>query len=192
VLQKAIMKCAQYREAIAAEPFAHGAAHANGCFPCRKFRDEIRALDTWIAAALAIDVAPPSLASEVIAHMDHEQESRQVTTVAVSEQALGNIIGSDVSAIETGGSLVTYARSCVINNKTVPHLVIQGKDGPVTLILMPEEAVDAAIPLSREHVHGVIMPVGGGSVAIIGERADQLNEIDAIGRRLLKCVKWRI
>lgn len=160
-------------------------------------------LPTWIglAAGLATalffgtrfitpDVATPSLARQVIAHMDLEQESRQVTSVAVSEQALRNVIGSDISTIDTG-ILVTYARSCVINNKTVPHLVIQGEDGPVTLILMSEETVDAAIPLSGEKVHGVIVPVGSGSVAVIGEHAEQLNEIDAIAQRLVESVTWR-
>ena len=160
-------------------------------------------LPTWIGLAaglaaalffgtrlLAPDVSTPSLARQVIAHMDHEQESRQVTSVAVSEEALRNVIGSDISTIDTG-ILVTYARSCVINNKTVPHLVIQGEDGPVTLILMPEETVDAAVPLSGENVHGVIVPVGSGSVAIIGEHAEQLNEIDTIGQRLVVSVTWR-
>jgi hypothetical protein len=141
---------------------------------------------------LAPDVATPSLARQVIAHMDHEQESRQVTSVAVSDQALEKVISSDVSTIGTGGGLVTYARSCVINGKAVPHLVIQGEDGPVTLILMSEEIVDAAIPLSGENVHGVIVPVGSGSVAIIGEQTEQLNEIDTIKRRLVESVKWRI
>lgn len=160
-------------------------------------------LPTWIGLAaglaaawffgtrfIAPDVATPSLARQVIAHMDHEQESRRVTSVAVSEQALEKVIGSDISTIHTG-ILVTYARSCVMNNKTVPHLVIQGEDGPVTLILMSEETVDAAIPLSGENVHGVILPVGSGSVAVIGERAEQLNEIDVIGRRLVESVTWR-
>lgn len=241
------MKCRDYREAIAADPSGlsdDAPVHAADCIACRRFRDEIRALDKRIAAALAIDVPPlripelppidsapsanvvhlhragkatlpiwigltaslivaaflgtrfiasdlgrPSLASQVVAHMDHEQGSRQVTSVAVSEQGLGNVLHSDVSAMDTGGALITYARSCLINENRVPHLVIQGEDGPVTLILMSEETIDAAIPLSGENVYGVIVPVGGGSVAIIGEQASQLNEIDAIGQRL--SVSWR-
>jgi hypothetical protein len=35
------------------------------------------------------------------------------------------------------------------------------------------------------------VPVGSGSVAIIGEHAEQLNEIDAIRRRLVDSVTWR-
>lgn len=162
------------------------------------------ALPAWIgiAAALAAvaflatrvlapDLVAPSLAEQVIAHMDHEQSSRQVTSVAVPEQVLGRVIDDNVATMETGRELVTYAMSCVINGKTVPHLVIQGANGPVTLILMAEEQIDGAIPLSGNNVHGVIVPVGSGSVAIIGERAEQLNEIDEIGRRLVETVTWK-
>jgi hypothetical protein len=35
------------------------------------------------------------------------------------------------------------------------------------------------------------VPVGSGSVAIIGEHAEQLNEIDAIGQRMVESVTWR-
>lgn len=167
-------------------------------------RPERATLPVWIglAAGLAVavflgtrfiapDVEPGSLASQVIAHMDHEQESRQVTSIAVSEQVLDNVIGAAVSTMDTGGALVTYARSCIINGKTVPHLVIQGEGGPITLILMAEETVDGAIPLSGQEVHGVIVPVDDGSIAIIGAQAEQLKEIAAIRPRLVGSVKWR-
>jgi len=115
-----------------------------------------------------------------------------VTSVAVPQRELYEVIHPKVSAMDPGIGLVSYAQSCVINGNTVPHLVIQGESGPVTLILMPEEEIDAAIPLSGEHVHGVIVPVGSGSVAIIGERSEQLEEIDEIGQRIVKSVEWQI
>jgi hypothetical protein len=88
--------------------------------------------------------------------------------------------------------LVTYAMSCVINGRTVPHLVIQGNKGPVTLILLPEETIDASVPLTGENVHGVLLPVGNGSIAVIGQREDQLDEIGDIGRKLAESVEWNI
>lgn len=251
------MDCEEYREGIGADPsesFSGGAAHAAGCADCSRYRDELRALDRRIAAALAIDVPPldmPSmpplagdsasggsrdnvvdlhagrpagkaapvwfgiaasvavaaflgysflssgparatLAEQVIAHMDYEQASRRVTSVAVPHQELYEVINPKVSELDVGIGLVSYAQSCVINGNTVPHLVIQGESGPVTLILMPEEPIDRAISLSGEHVHGVIVPVGSGSVAIIGERAAQLDEIGEIRERIVESVEWRI
>lgn len=133
-----------------------------------------------------------TLAEQVIAHMDYEQASRRVTSVSVPERALHDVIDPRVSAMDPGIGLVSYAQSCVINGNTVPHLVVQGESGPVTLILLPDEQIDEAIPLSGEHVHGVIVPVGGGSVAIIGERRRQLGEIDEIRQRIVESVEWQI
>jgi hypothetical protein len=82
--------------------------------------------------------------------------------------------------------------SCVINGRTVPHLVIQGRSGPVTLILLADETIDASMPLSGDNVHGVLLPVGSGSIAVIGQREDQLDEIDQIGRKLAESVEWNI
>ena len=146
---------------------------------------------------LSPDTSGGSLAEQVIAHMDHEQASRRVTTVAVPEQRLLDVMNPKVAAPGVSGmnadiGLVTYAQSCVINGNTVPHLVVQGKSGPVTLILLPEETIGEAIPLSGEYVHGVIVPVGSGSVAIIGERAEQLDEIGEMGQRIVESVEWQI
>jgi hypothetical protein len=249
------MNCAEYREAIAADPsesFDGGAAHAAGCEECRKYRQEMQALDEHIARALALEVpalrmpelppietgggkrggkrassgfrlsrfaTPPfwaglaaaavvaavlvagipqqerstdDLVGEILAHMDHEESSRQVTSVPVATRTLDRVVSPQVADMDQDIGLVTYAMSCVINGRTVPHLVIQGNKGPVTLILLPEETIDASVPLSGENVHGVLLPVGNGSIAVIGQREDQLDEIGDIGRKLAESVEWNI
>jgi Protein of unknown function (DUF3379) len=134
----------------------------------------------------------PTLAAQVIAHMDYEEASRQVTTVAVSDQTLKSAIDADVSQMDPNLGLISYARTCEINGHTVPHLVVQGKTGPITLILLPDETIGDPIPLSGDRVHGVILPVGPGSVAIIGQRDDQMAEVGAIGQRVVDSVKWSL
>lgn len=134
----------------------------------------------------------PPIAGQVLAHMDHEESSRRVTTVAVSDARLDDVFASRVSAFDPGPRIVSYAMPCVINGNVTPHLVVQGRTGPITLILMPEESVAAAIPLDGEHVHGVILPVGSGSVAVIGQREDQQPEIEAVAERVTDSVRWTI
>ncbi len=128
------------------------------------------------------------LAAQVIGHLDHEPGSLRVTTVAVPERTLDAVVSNEVSELKRDIGLITYARSCVINGKTIPHLVIQGERGPVTLLLMPDEPVDAAVPLLGEGINGVILPVGGGSIAIVGERDEPLGEIQD---RVVDSVKWK-
>ncbi|HEX6260097.1 MAG TPA: DUF3379 family protein [Woeseiaceae bacterium] len=138
------------------------------------------------------DPVRQQLVEEIMAHMDHEQESRQVTSVPVAARILHEVVDPEVARMDRGVGLITYAMSCVINGRTVPHLVIQGNTGPVTLILLPEETIDGSITLSGENVHGVLLPVGSGSIAVIGQREEQLGEIDTIGQKLARSVEWNI
>ncbi len=131
----------------------------------------------------------PSLAAEVVAHLDHEPYALTVTDTPVAEHRLVKVVGRSGAEIDTDVGLITYARSCVINGKTIPHLVMQGKRGPITLLLMPDEMIDGAVPLSGKSINGVILPVGDGSIAIIGEREENLSEIE---QRVVDSVTWRI
>jgi hypothetical protein len=175
-----------------------------GPAPVRR-RPNLASPPLWagLAAAVAVvallvtgipgrDTDRRQLAEQVMAHMDYEQSSRQVTSVPVSAQTLGTVVDPEVSAMDPDIGLITYAMSCVINGNTVPHLVVQGRQGPITLILLPEETIRKPIPLSGVNVHGVILPVGNGSIAVIGEREEQLGEIDEIGQRLAESVEWNI
>ena len=237
------MNCEDFRQAIAADPGATDAAlaaHAAECAACREYRNEYRALDEKIAAALSIPVpelsmpeldapqgtnvvelkrrprfAPPTwfglaaglalaaffglqlmqpdlddvpLAAQVLEHLDHEPYSRVVTTVAVPERTLDAVVTNDVAELSPGIGLVTYARSCVINGKSIPHLVIQGERGPVTLLMMPDEPIEQAIPLDGNGVNGIILPLGDGSIAIVGERDESIENIQ---NRVVDSVKWK-
>ncbi len=83
--------------------------------------------------------------------------------------------------------LITYAVSCIINGNDVPHLVVQGEHGPITILLMPHEKVAEASSIDGVSVHGIILPVGDGSIAIIGSREEQL---DKVKQNVLDSVLW--
>ena len=110
-----------------------------------------------------------SLSEEVLAHLDHEPAALRPSTVAVSDERL-------VAAIQDAQWILLQ-----------PHLVIQGQYGPVTILLMPEEPVASAVSLDGENVHGAILPVGDGSIAIIGVREEPLEQIE---ESVLKSVMW--
>ena len=118
-----------------------------------------------------------SLADEVLAHLDHEPRSLRVTDVPVSDRRLQRAVPASMAVFDRDETLITYANPCIINGKRVPHLVVQGQHGPITILLMPEEKVDETTPLDGDSVHGVILPVGEGSIAIIGPREESLEPI---------------
>ena len=128
-----------------------------------------------------------SLADEVLEHLDHEPYALQVTDKPVSDRRLNSIVDDDVAEMNHNAGLITYAQTCIINGKEVPHLVIQGKLGPVTILLMPDEKITEAMPLMDERFEGVILPVGKGSIAIIGEHDEKLGEIQ---ESVVNSVMW--
>jgi len=136
---------------------------------------------------VAVGVDSYSLADEVLAHLDHDPAALVVSAIPVSDDALSIAVPSAVAHMDHSAGLITYAQSCVINGKTVPHLVIQGERGPVTILLMPDEQIAAAQTLDGDNVHGVILPVGHGSIAIIGARDEPLERIE---KSVLSSVAW--
>lgn len=130
-----------------------------------------------------------TLAAQVVAHLDHEPDALQVTDEAVSDERLYSVVRPAIATMDRDFGLITYARSCEINGREVPHLVVQGEKGPVTILLMPHEMVDMPLPLGGQSIEGVILPVGDGSIAIIGERGEP---IERLGRRVTGAVEWNI
>ena len=128
-----------------------------------------------------------SLADEIVAHLDHEPWSLQVTDVPVSDRRLNSIVPANVATMNHDAGLITYAESCVINGKLVPHLVIQGQQGPITILLMPDEKIDGPQSLMGESINGVLLPVGDGSIAIIGEEGENLEPVE---QNLRDSVRW--
>jgi hypothetical protein len=155
---------------------------------------------TWLAMAATVAVAAiigvrmvglgvqyDSLADEVLAHLDHEPAALRVTDVAISDERLRRVVPAGVADMDHSAGLITYAQTCVINGHEVPHLVVQGAAGPITILLMPEEMVPEAVELQGENVNGVILPVGNGSIAIIGEPDEFIENMQ---ERVIQSVTW--
>lgn len=136
-----------------------------------------------------VGVTYDSLADEVLAHLDHEPYALRPSTTPISDERLSRVVPVGVADLDHSAGLITYAQSCEINGKSVPHLVVQGERGPITILLMPEETIAEAISLDGDNTHGVILPVGDGSVAIIGAREESLERVE---KSVLDSVKWSI
>jgi len=121
--------------------------------------------------------ADATLAEQILDHLDHERGSLVVTDRAVSDERLARVVPARIANLGHDAGLITYAQSCKINGMEVPHLVLQGERGPVTILLMPGQAVDAPQSVTGESVSGVIIPVGDGSIAIIGDDGEDLESI---------------
>ena len=140
----------------------------------------------------ALDVGPPanaSLADQIVAHLAHEPYALKATNAAVTDQRLARVVPANVATLDHSAGLITYAQSCMINGHEVPHLVIQGEHGPITILLMPQEMVDGNSTFGDATVNGVILKVGKGSIAIIGDKSESLQRVE---ERVKNSVTWDI
>ena len=155
---------------------------------------------TWFAVAATValavfvgfQVSTPntsglSLEQQVLAHLDHEPFALVVSSTPISDRRLAAKVPDSIATMNHDAGLITYAQSCEINGHPVPHLVIQGAKGPVTILLMPDEMVNEATSFEGENTKGVILPVGNGSIAIIGARDE---ELDNIKQNVMNSVNW--
>jgi hypothetical protein len=150
------------------------------------------AASVLIAAFLGIQMVGPgdsygTLQEQVLAHVDHEPSALLPSVSPVSDRQLSRAVPIALAIMNREVGLITYAQSCSINGKEVPHLVIQGERGPITILLMPHESVAEAMMLDGVNIKGIILPVGDGSIAIITDREEQL---DKVMESVLDSVVW--
>jgi hypothetical protein len=128
-----------------------------------------------------------ALAAEVLAHVTHEPASLRVTDQPISDERLYEVVPASIAEMDHSAGLITFANTCPINGNNVPHLVIQGVHGPITILLMPNEHIGEAVTLNNSDSHGVILPVGDGSIAIVGARDEKLEDVR---KQILQSVAW--
>ncbi len=132
-----------------------------------------------------------SLVAEVLEHWYEEPQSWVRTDVRISPASLEEVLSNWADVDMTRLGLLSYAQSCLVRGEWVPHLVLQGERGPIMLLLLPHERVTEPLPLAlpEQGLLGVIMPLGEGSVAVMG---DEREAMDSIRERVAAAVEWSI
>ena len=144
-----------------------------------------------IATALWLGVRGPSeLPAAVMAHVHHEPASLVRTERAVPAPQIDEVLRQASAELTRPVGLVTYVKLCPFRGHMVAHFVVQGEEGPVTVLLLPEENVVRTTPVRDEGFVGTLVPLEiGGSIAIVGEPRESL---DAIRDRLVSAVRWKL
>ena len=113
-------------------------------------------------------------------HIEHELGYMSPASVAVDDGMFSAALqpaGVNMTRNDAPG-IVSYAKNCVIDGESVPHLVVQGKNGPVTVLILPHKDLEAPVSYSRDGLEGVLLPVGeSGSIAIIGRDAASVDAV---------------
>jgi hypothetical protein len=174
--------------------------------PPQASRARSRWVTTWasgLAAGLLVGVAfwaflggryqtPEALAAAVVNHWYHEPDSWIASDSPVSAALLAEVLDGDAEISRAALRTISYAETCWVAGEWIPHLVVQSEAGPYMILLMPGRMLESPVPLAlpAEGLRGSIVPVGAGSIAILG--GGQSAEIERMENAVVSAVDWTI
>ena len=143
-----------------------------------------------IAATLALAVGiamlrpggsePPAdgLEANVLHHVQDELPHLHEVQ-EVSPQQLAKLIESLGGRLKQPLQQVNFAGKCQMRRYPGAHLVLVGRKGPVTVLIMPGERIASLRHFSSQRFEGELVPTDYGSLAVIGEKGEDTASIAA-------------
>ena len=196
-IQAHVDTCAQCRrfhdETLAMEARLRAALE----LPLPDFRQQPTTPRRWYALAASIVLGlliaggvwvlrpPAALAGELVEHVTHEagswEQRRQVPAAAVAEVLRQAGVQFDPTLP------VVYAMACPFHGRLMPHFVVQTDQGPMTVMLLPDEQVRMRTRFTEGGYHGVLLPAGHGSVAVLSREG---AVPDSVAGQVISGVHW--
>jgi len=90
------------------------------------------------------------------------------------------------AAMDPSTDPVVYAGTCGLGDGTVAHLVIDTPFGPVTVLVMPDQAVPKRRQIGDDGLRAVLLPFGNGGLAVVGQSPEAVTRVEAFARRALR------
>lgn len=175
------------------------------------FRAEFRTtrprhLYPWLAMAAAVVLAvivgigvwqyrqqsPAMLGKALVAHVMNPGEAYALDPNRPALRDMNSVTGVlHQAGIRMHGSMdnISYAHAFAFRGKMAARLVVRGRDGPVTVMLLPHIRVARATHFGEQGYQGVILPHDQGSIAII---ANNSTPMMPIAHEFMKMVQWGI
>jgi hypothetical protein len=131
-----------------------------------------------MTAGFAVWLLRPSdtLAREVVAHVQGEPDS-WLSSHHVSAGEIDHALKRSGVALDLASDKIMYAQSCWFRGRYVPHLVVETRRGPVTVLILRHERVKARDTFREGGMTGVIVPAGDGSIAVLTQGRGQVDEL---------------
>jgi Protein of unknown function (DUF3379) len=102
-----------------------------------------------------------SLASDIVTHALSEATDVSPSTFAV-------VLERTQVQLDSLPGEVTFAETCFFRGRLVPHFVVRTKQGPFTVMILPEEHVRAPEHFQESGYRGVLLPDNAhGSIAVL-------------------------
>jgi hypothetical protein len=129
------------------------------------------AASVLIAAGIAVVLLAlrptDTLAADLVAHVEAEPQSWSAQQ-PLTPPTLEPILGRAGVRLAPGAGPVVYARTCNFRGRWVPHLVLHSALGSYTVLVLRGEHLAQRREFSEEGYSGVLLPVAGGALAVLG------------------------
>jgi hypothetical protein len=128
------------------------------------------------AVAVTVGVGRDGLADRVIAHVIAEPEVLEAQEAVAPEQ-LSAAFARYGAKVRAPLGEVRHLGYCMVEGARAQHVVVQTPYGPVTLILVPGEAV-LGRPRTKDGFTAVVVPLRGGSLGIVTQSAGHIRPVE--------------
>jgi hypothetical protein len=169
-------------------------------------RNRPRAWRPWVAAAASAAMAAVlatvayqhehpvdgALADAVVQHIENPEEVQAIApdrALLHDASYVEQVMDRAGARMQGGLPDATYAQTCLFRGERVAHLVVQGEHGPVTIMLLRHIHLDKAETVDEHGFHGVIIPAGQGSIAIV---TNNNTPVQPMEQELTSKVSWTL
>jgi hypothetical protein len=127
-----------------------------------------------------------SLADDVFVHIDETSYALSSTTI-LDENTVVDVFRWFGAEISSDVGKVSYANVCTFRDKRVAHVVLQNFRSPVTVMIMPDEQLPGGTIINAGERTGLLLPYAGGSMAIVSERGQRLEDLE---NQIRSAIRW--
>ena len=122
----------------------------------------------------------PAIAGSIIEHIIEEEELLHAHgEVAVSD--LNALLNPHGVQVNSNIGRATHASNCVIEEVLSAHIVFEGKNKPVTMVIVPKKLSDKVgkkINIDDQQFEGMLVAMQKGTLALLSEDKESLVEFE--------------
>ncbi len=138
----------------------------------------------WMPA----NVNGSQLTTQVISHYYQDTHALNVH-MNVAKNNIDSMLASYGGKLNGPIGKVAFLGHCIVGGHTGVHMVVQSRQGPVTILILPSQPINHAYKLHDQQLTGVLYPSKKGSIAILAEHAEVIS---STRQRLDSSLNWII
>ncbi|WP_319558505.1 DUF3379 family protein [Thiomicrorhabdus sp.] len=112
--------------------------------------------------------------AHIIKHIEADPELMTAYKVPETPHEMQSLFAKVGAQLQKPIESMSYAGECDVEGQKGLHIVMQDKEGPVTIIVMPGNRLTAMEAFQASGYHGELIPVKGGVVAIVANSMEQI------------------